>query len=392
MPRQNPVGTRSKRRAAARSVAVLTGLLVVATAQAEPPGGGERHGGPGGGGRGFGAPHAESHGFGFAGPRAESRGFAGPRFEGRGPGDAGRAEGRLGAGFAGHDPGRFTGYRGGVARGQFGQADWVRAGWHGRGPFLAYAGGRESWDWRGAWGGGFWGPSFGRGWGGWAWGGIALGVGIGFIVAPPVYILPPPIYAEPPPVVLGLPAIEPPPLVEAAPTLAQAAPPPPAAQAPSTADMVAASVPPPIVVSPPPYVVADAPPPPVIFAPPDFAFAIAPPVLAFTLIGPAFYSGGFFTGGTIARGYYGAAWDRPYWHSSIHYERPGFFARVGARVGLGGAFGYERHGYERVDRFYGPQGGRMGGGGSRGNGGFHVGGRFGPGGGEGHRGGERGRV
>jgi hypothetical protein len=118
----------------------------------------------------------------------------------------------------------------------------------------------------------------------------------------------------------------------------------------------------------------------VIFAPPGFAFAIAPPVLAFSVIGPAYYSGGFFTGGYIARGYDGAVWDRPYWHSSIHYARPGFIARVGMGVGLGGVFG-RGGGYERRDTYYGrPGGGRPGGfargGFARGGGGFHGGGGF----------------
>jgi hypothetical protein len=247
----------------------------------------------------------------------------------------------------------------------------VGGGWHGGGPFLAYAGGRDAWDWRsawGGWGGRIWGPEFNIGLGGWAWGGIALGAGIGFIIAPPVYILPPPIYALPPPVVLGLPAIEPLPIMDLPPP--PAPPPPLAAAALSTSEMVAAAVPPPIVVSPPPYIVAEAPPPPVIFAPQNFAFAIAPPVLAFSVIGPAYYSGGFFTGGYITRGYYGAVWDRPYLRTRVRYERPGFFGRIG----LGHMFG---GGTARQAHFYGPPGGGWHGGGFHGGGGLPGGGRGG---------------
>jgi hypothetical protein len=62
--------------------------------------------------------------------------------------------------------------------------------------------------------------------------------------------------------------------------------------------LLGAALPPPIVILPPPaIVVAAAPPPPVIFAPPAFALFIDPPVLAFATIGPAWWHGGFITGG-----------------------------------------------------------------------------------------------
>jgi hypothetical protein len=386
MPGRDFMGSPTLRESA--FCAMLSAFIGVSVAHAQPRGGehGGGHGGPGGG-RPGGAEAFHGGGHGIGGQHAEGRGFAGPHVGERPGGFAGNRAWHA-HDFAGRDALRFHGYAGGFDRGRFGGGDWVRGGWHGSGPFLAYAGGRDSWDWRGAWGGGYgsWGQGFDVGWGGWAWGGIALGAGIGFIVAPPVYVLPPPIYLAPPPVVLGLPAIAPPPFVEGPAVVAEAAPP-VVATGPSTADIVAASVPPPIVVSPPPYVVAQAPPPPVIFAPTAYAYAIAPPVLAFSVIGPAYYSGGFFTGGYIARGYYGAVWDRPYLHSSFHYTRPGFFARVG----LGGVFGGERRGYERVDHFYGAQGGTGGGGWEHGDRDFHGGGgHFEHGGGEGHRGRERG--
>ena len=237
----------------------------------------------------------------------------------------------------------------------------MRGGWHGNGPFLAYAGGPGAWDWRGAWGGvgfGFYpGFAWGIGWEGpgWAWGGIDLGIGVSLIVAPPIFVLPPPIYFAPPPVVLALPAIAPPPLMEGPPPAEPAPPPETAAQgeAQNTAAMVGAAVPPPIVVSPPPAVVALAGPPPLIFAPPSFAFAIAPPELEFDYLGPQFFTAGFFTGGYIARGYYGAAWEHNFYGGGVRY-------RVG---GLGGG----------IDRFFGIRGGY----------GWHNGGR--PYGGEGYR-------
>ena len=271
---------------------ILVGSTVPAPLAAAPP----EHGG--GGFRG--PTHARAAGFGghYAG-RAPGHAYGGmPRY--RASGSAYRAS-------RGADP-RSAALRGRDFHDGLRAGSWQRAGWHGgHEPFLAVTAGRGAWDWRGAWGfGGFgWGPGWGWdvGWGGWAWGGLALGFGVGLIVAPPLYVLPPPIYYAPPPIVLGLPAIAP------APALA---PPPPAPQPQASAALVGAAVPPPIVVQPPPAVVVAAAPPPVIFAPPTFAFAIAPPWLAFAAIDPLFWSGGYITGGYIANDFYGGFWNTGY--------------------------------------------------------------------------------
>src|SRR4029077_7350844 len=71
---------------------------------------------------------------------------------------------------------------------------------------------------------------------------------------------------------------------------------------PSTGALLGAAIPPPIVVLPPPAVAVAVAPPLVIFTPPTFALFIGPPVLTFATIGPAWWHGGYITGGVAAFG------------------------------------------------------------------------------------------
>jgi hypothetical protein len=188
-----------------------------------------------------------------------------------------------------------------------GGGGWRGPGWHG---FAAARGfvSSHAWGWRGwgrgwGWHAGFW-PS-----GGWPWGGAALGASYGVIGGLPPLAGPSSIY-PPPPIVAAPPAIAPPPIAAAPPPVAAApkrptSPPVVAAmpkrpRPPPAGPLIGAAAPPPIVLLPPPVILAAAAAPPVIFAPLAFSLVIAPPVLAFTHIGPGFYTHGFIAGRSFA--------------------------------------------------------------------------------------------
>jgi hypothetical protein len=113
------------------------------------------------------------------------------------------------------------------------------------------------------------------------------------------------------------------------------------------------------VVLPPPAVAVAVAPPLVIFTPPAFALFIGPPVLTFATIGPAWWHGGYITGGIATFGETVAV---------AHFGRRGF---------AGGPVGF--YGRPPGPRSWAWGGGWHGGWHGRGFGGWHGGGWHGGG-------------
>jgi hypothetical protein len=131
------------------------------------------------------------------------------------------------------------------------------------------------------------------------------------------------------------------------------------------------------VVLPPPAIVVAAAPPLVVLAPPAFALFIGPPVLTFASIGPAWWHGGFITGGFAAVG--ATAAIAHFGHREFAGRVAGFHGRLGgaSRWAWGGGWhggGWGGHGF----------GGWHSGGGWHGGGGWHEARMGGFGGGHGH--------